>query len=269
MAAPDPSFFEPWLAAWGLTPDGAPFETPSSRLLPVRQGERRAFLKVAMHPEEKRGGAVMAWYAGGGAAEVLAHDADAVVLERLDGPRSLETMARGGQDEAAGRILCDTALRLHAPRPAPLPDVLIPLEQWFGALWPRAEADAGVYALAAGVARELLGDQGPAVVLHGDIHHGNVLDGRLARGWRAIDPKGVLGDAGYDFANMICNPDAETAIAHLDGRLAIVAEMSGQPRERVVRWLLAYLGLSAAWTLSVGGDPWQALAILEAAQTRL
>src|SRR5581483_4013633 len=95
--------FAPWLARWGLEADGEPFATPSSRLLPVRRADLRAFLKVATHPEEKRGGAVMAWYAGDGAAEVLAHDEDAVLLERLDGPRSLGAMARAGDDEAACR----------------------------------------------------------------------------------------------------------------------------------------------------------------------
>jgi streptomycin 6-kinase len=258
--------FRPWLDRWSLEPDGAAFATPSSRLLPVRQRGRAAFLKVARHAEEKRGGAVMAWYAGGGAAQVLAHDKDAVLLERLDGPRSLAVMARGGEDEAACGILCETIARLHAPRPEPPPAVLIPLERWFAALWPQAEQDGGVYARAAAIARELLASQGPPVVLHGDIHHGNVLDGGPDRGWRAIDPKGVLGDRGYDYANQLCNPDAETAIAHLPRRLEISADLSGLPRDRLLAWLMAYLGLSASWTLSIGGDPWQALEIAEAAE---
>src|SRR6185437_13158242 len=111
--------FERWLVGWSLEPDGEPFETPSSRLLPVRRAGRAAILKLARDAEEKRGGAVMAWYAGGGAAEVLAHDSDAVLLERLDGPRSLAAMARGDDDEAACRVLCETVGRLHAPRPEP------------------------------------------------------------------------------------------------------------------------------------------------------
>lgn len=261
--------FEPWLDRWGLKPDGAAFTTPfGSRLLPVVCGGEAAMLKVAAHPEEQRGGAVMAWYAGDGAARVLAHDEVAVVLERLDGPRSLKAMALGGEDAAACRILCGTAAKLHAPRAAPAPEVVVPLDRWFRALWPTAERRGDVYDLAAGVARELLAHAEPPVVLHGDIHHGNVLDGG-PRGWRAIDPKGVWGDRGYDYANLHCNPDAATAIAHLDRRLAIASEMSGFERGRLVRWVVAYLGLSASWTLSVDGDPGPALAILEAAAARL
>ena len=260
--------FRPWLVGWNLEPDGEPFETPSSYLLAVRRRDRPAFLKLAKDAEEKRGGTVMAWYAGGGAAEVLAFDGDAVLLERLDGSRSLESMARGGEDAAACRVLCETVGKLHAPRSRRPPDVVVPLERWFAALWPRAARDGGVFARSAAIARELLTSQEPPVVLHGDIHHGNVLDGGAARGGRALDPKGVLGDRGYDYANLLCNPDAETAIAHLDSRLAIAVEMSGLRRDRLLAWLVAYLGLSASWTLSIDGDPWQALAIAEAAAAR-
>jgi streptomycin 6-kinase len=260
--------FAPWLAKWGLEPDGEPFATLSSHLLPVRRGPRAAFLKVAHHPEEMRGGAVMAYYAARGAAEVLAHESEAVLLERLDGRRSLAAMARGGEDDQACRILCATVARLQAPRPGPRPDVLVPLETWFAALWPAAARFGGLYAAGAVAARDLLASPEPSAVLHGDIHHGNVLDGGR-RGWRAIDPKGLLGDRGYDYANLICNPDAETALAHIDGRIDLVSEMARLPRVRVLRWLLAYTALSASWTLSVGGDPWQALAIGEAARMKL
>jgi streptomycin 6-kinase len=146
--------------------------------------------------------------------------------------------------------------------------VLIPLESWFAALWPTAQRLGGVYAVSAEVARELLATQEPPVVLHGDIHHGNVLDDGRG-GWRAVDPKGLWGDRGYDYANLICNPDAETALAQFDRRVTQVSEIAALPRGRVLGWVLAYLGLSASWTVSTGGDPWQALAIAEAAQDAL
>jgi streptomycin 6-kinase len=146
--------------------------------------------------------------------------------------------------------------------------VLIPLETWFQALWPTAQARGGLFALSAELARGLLASAEPPVVLHGDLHHDNVLDGG-ARGWRAIDPKGVWGDRGYDYANLICNPDAATAIARLPRRIERASKMSGLPAGRLLRWLIAYLGLSASWTLGDGGDPWQALAIAEAARPLL
>jgi streptomycin 6-kinase len=260
--------FSPWLARWRLTPDGAPFETPfGSRLLPVRRGGQPAMLKVAAHLEEQRGAAVMAWYGGRGAARVYRHDDRALLLERLSGPRSLSAMARRGEDAEACQILCSVVAELHAPRDKP-PQSLVPLDRWFAALWPSAERRGGVYGKAAEAARRLLASAEPPRALHGDIHHDNVLDGG-PRGWLAIDPKGLWGDRGYDYANLIGNPDADTALRHFDRRVAIVAESSGLPIERILLWVLAYMGLSASWTADDGGDPRPALVVAKRAATVL
>ena len=60
------------------------------------------------------------------------------------------------------------------------------------------------------VAAELLASPRDVTVLHGDIHHGNILDFG-ARGWLAVDPKGLVGERGLDYANLFCNPDTATA----------------------------------------------------------
>ena len=123
--------FAHWLQRWGLTPDGAPFSSLAGRLLPVRQAGAAAILKVSHSAEEIRGGALMEWWGGDGAARVLAREADALLLERATGAGSLAEMARGGEDDAATRILCAAGDRLHAARPAPPPSTLVPLQTWF------------------------------------------------------------------------------------------------------------------------------------------
>jgi streptomycin 6-kinase len=143
-AAPaEPDIFAPWLARWGLTPDGAAFASLAGRLLPVRQAGAAAILKVSHASEEIAGGALMEWWGGDGAARVLAREGDALLLERATGSRSLAEMARGGDDDAATRVLCAAGERLHARRPAPPPATLVPLETWFRQLWPTAEAQGG------------------------------------------------------------------------------------------------------------------------------
>ncbi len=260
--------FSPWLAHWGLTPDGAPIVTPSSKLLPVRRAGEPAMLKAAMHPEEIAGHAVMGWWNGAGAVRLLAAEADAVLLERATGPRSLRAMAEGGQDEAAMRILVDAALALHAPRPAAPPATLVPLTRWFRALGPTADKRGAMFGKAQAVAADLLADQREVTPLHGDIHHENVLDAG-PRGWLAIDPKGLIGDRAFDDANMICNPAAAPSLDpdRIARRVELVAEASGLGRERLLRWLLAWCGLSAAWTLDGDwdGDAGPALRIGEMA----
>lgn len=98
------------------------------------------------------------------------------------------------------------------------------------------------------------------VVLHGYIHHGNVLD--FGGHWRAIDPKGLVGDRAFDYANIFCNPSAGIALAKFDRRLAIVSEHSRLDIETVRTWAIAWCALAVAWSGEHKSKPWAAHAIL-------
>ncbi|MFM0094080.1 aminoglycoside phosphotransferase family protein [Paraburkholderia nemoris] len=250
--------FAEYLVKWDLLPDGEPIRTHSSRLLPVRQHGVAAMLKVAQEPEEKFGAQLMVWWDGDGAARVLAHDADALLLERAQSNHALADQARSGDDEAddhAIDILCAAAARLHAPHHKPLPE-LIGLPRWFQSLWPAAQQYGGWLSDSAATAQALLAEPQDLVVLHGDIHHGNVLDFG-ARGWLAIDPKGLYGERGFDYANIFCNPDEASALApgRFERRVERVAHVAGLDRHRLLQWILAWSGLSAAWILETGETP--------------
>ena len=254
---------------WRLIPDGEPFRTHSSWLQPVLHQGEPAMLKVPFEEEERWGGGLMVWWGGEGTARVLAHDENALLLERATGNRRLEEMARNGQDEEATQILCAAAARLHAPRYRALPP-MIPLTRWFAALEPGAARHGGILIQAAATARELLSTPQDLVPLHGDLHHGNVLDGG-PRGWLVIDPKRLYGERGFEYANLFRNPDLATSIA--PGRLArhatLVATEAGLDRTRLLKWVLALCGLSAAWILGDGEEPREDLAVAHLVVTEL
>ncbi len=242
--------FAPFLARWNLTPDGAPIVTHSSRLLPVRRGETLAMLKVAYEAEEKMGGVLMRHWDGDGAARVLEYEDDVLLLERATGTGSLLAMVKDGRDDDASRIICATVARLHARRDKPLPD-LISLKEWFAPLAAAAERYGGILIRANTVAAQLLEQPQDVVTLHGDLHHENILDFGTSRGWLAIDPKRLIGERGFDFANIFSNPDRATATA--PGRLArqadVIAQAAQLDRRRLLHWVLAWSGLSAVWWL--------------------
>jgi streptomycin 6-kinase len=266
--------FDIYLDRWNLIPDGSPFVTRSSRLLPVRRQGEPAMLKLATEEEERFGGVLMEWWDGDGAARVLARDDDALLLERAEGSASLADMARNGRDDEACRILCAVAARLHAPRPAPLPE-LIPLAHWFRELETAVAIHGGILVRCAETACALLAKPREVGVLHGDLHHGNVLDFG-ARGWLAIDPKRLMGERGFDFANIFTNPDLDdptrpvaTEPNRFARRLGVVVEAAKLERERLLRWILAWTGLSAAWFLSDGDSARIDLRVAELAAAEL
>lgn len=257
--------FRDHLCHWDLTPDGDPIFTRNSRLLPVRQHSVPAMLKIAVESEEKGGNRLMVWLNGQGAARVLAHHGNALLLERAVGGTSLADLTQTGRDDEASRIICDVVARLHAPRTDPPPG-LVPLSRWFRELAPAAAKHGGMLDRSAAAARELLAVPQDTVVLHGDIHHGNILHFG-PRGWLAIDPKGLIGERGFDYANIFCNPDPVTAPAPevFVRRVDVIAGAAKLERKRLLQWILAWAGLSAAWHLADGASPETALKVAELA----
>jgi Streptomycin 6-kinase len=246
--------FSTYLDLWNLLPDGDVIETPHARLLPVRHGSEAAILKVTAEPTEKAGWGLLQWWDGEGAARVLARDGDAILLERATGSRSLMRMAQGNEDDEATRILCGVTKRLHEPKPVPLPD-LVPLDRWFEALEPASEKYGGFFRTSWIITKDLLATQIEITALHGDIHHCNILDFG-ERGWLAIDPKELIGDRYFDYANIFTNPDLSEATPPVgvrpgifSRRLDLVVAKAGLERTRLLRWIIAWCGLSAAWFL--------------------
>jgi streptomycin 6-kinase len=95
------------------------------------------------------------------------------------------------------------------------------------------------------------------VLLHGDLHPGNVLRDRDR--WRAIDPKGVVGDPCYDAVaflreGILERPDP---LAQLRLRLDTLCGETGLERSRVLAWGVAQTVLSAWWSIEDQGDRWQ------------
>ena len=97
----------------------------------------------------------------------------------------------------------------------------------------------------------LLGSAGPDVILHGDLHHGNVLKAERAP-WLVIDPKGVVGEREYEAGAFIRNP--ASLYSRPDGpgivlrRVQQFAEELDADPQRIHGWAFAQAVLSAWWT---------------------
>jgi streptomycin 6-kinase len=98
---------------------------------------------------------------------------------------------------------------------------------------------------------ELVASPGPPVLLHQDLHGGNVL--RAARGpWLAIDPKPLTGEREFDVASLLRDRRPELAADPAPGRRVrqrldqLAAELD-LDRERARRWGVIH---ALAWGLA-------------------
>jgi streptomycin 6-kinase len=161
-----------------------------------------------------------------------------------------------GDDEVATAALVGVGRRLHrAPPPgSALPDLRAAGEAFRAHLrrYPGNEPLPRSLVERAGALFDDLCASAPApVVLHGDLHHGNVLRAEREP-WLAIDPFGFVGDPGYDCGAMLYNPDPDRRdddlLALVPARVEQLADGFGLPVDRVVAWGFVQGVLSDVWT---------------------
>ena len=108
---------------------------------------------------------------------------------------------------------------------------------------------------------ELIGSMAEPVLLHGDLHHENILSAER-QPWLALDPKGVVGEPAYEVGALLRNPiPGLLAQPHPERTLARrvdqLAEELGLERARLVGWGLAQAVLSAWWNVEDHGHGWE------------
>lgn len=89
------------------------------------------------------------------------------------------------------------------------------------------------------------------MLLHGDLHHYNILYDEN-HGWVAIDPKGVVGDPAYEAARFFRNPlpyfmDSRRPKKAIEARMRIFSEVMNQDPERLIGWAYVDNMFGACW----------------------
>lgn len=192
-------------------------------------------------------------FRGEGVVRLLEHDDDALVLERVLPGTPLVSVA---DDDEATQIAAGVMRRLWRPAPAGFPTVA----DWGeGFARHRAAHDGGsgpldpsLFERAERLFGELCASQAAPVLLHGDLHHFNVLRGA---DWVAIDPKGVVGEPCYEPGALLRNPYPDLpSRARTARRLDVLASELAFDRGRLRDWAFAQAVLSAVWHVE-DGDP--------------
>lgn len=201
-------------------------------------------------------------YGGRGMVRVLnVARAERVILMELVVPGATLWEAPMPQAlEAIAAVMAE--LRKAPPDPNSFPSIAAYHRAWpnhrrlYGGAGP---IDADLFELGERLFLELCGTSVAAVVLHGDLHYGNVLSSDR-QGWLAIDPKGVSGEPCYDAGALFRNRvdelfEASDPVQAMRRRLEMVAELTGFDRERIRLWALAQAVLSEVWSADDPSKP--------------
>ena len=105
----------------------------------------------------------------------------------------------------------------------------------------------------------LLATSKPARWLHGDLHHGNIIQHSETGQLVAIDPKGLVGDPSFDICTFVRNHvpqhlEGESLSNVLERRIRTIGDAAGYPTQRAFAWAAAGNALSLVWDLPVSGE---------------
>lgn len=245
-----------YLAAWNLSNPQFLAQTMTSHIYTATCKTETVILKLLSPSEidEQRGAVALRHFDGHGAVRLLRCDEGAQLIEYAAGDE-LVTLVERGEDEHATRIIAQVIQQLHSVSQNIPHDGLFLLENWFEALFKKADSDRqlsidSIYVRSASLAKRLLVDQREVRVLHGDIHHRNIR--KTSRGWLTFDPKGLIGERTYDCANTLCNP-VMPELVYNETRLlthaAILADTLALDLSRVLAFTYVYTCLNVSWWL--------------------
>ena len=270
-----PALIEEASSRWGLTNvqpvdnlsyNFVAFVTRTSTTPPANDGsaQREVVLKIGVPRDELTSEiAALRLFNGEGACRLIDSDEEKgfLLLERLNPGVMLATME---DDEMATHIGAEVMQKIWRTG-LDMPDSystnsskFIRLSDWFDGLKRLREMFNGgtgplneklVDRVEQSV-KDFFAENHKPVLMHGDFHHFNILSSE--RGWLVIDPKGVIGPAGYEVGPFLINPWGDL----LNGinqrrmtkrRIDILHEQLGFERERIREWGVAHAVLSTWW----------------------
>jgi streptomycin 6-kinase len=258
---------------WGVTIERTT-ATRTSLIVHGKRGTTPVVLKVVKEQgDEWRCGEIAAKFGGRGVVQVYEHMAGAALFEKLDPGEPLAALTLAGRDDEATEVL---AMMLGRMAPGAPPEDCPTVEQSGGGFVRGAALNderlpSTLLDPAQRIYADLCRTQREPALLHGDLHHYNVLSDR-SRGWCAVDPKGVVGELEYELGavlrNPIDRPDLFATIEIVERRLEQFGLVLGLDVSRARGWCFAQAVLSAIACIE-DGDAAEADAALMLARALL
>ncbi|QKE72519.1 hypothetical protein HPK19_06760 [Arthrobacter citreus] len=101
--------------------------------------------------------------------------------------------------------------------------------------------------------KEMNSSQSTQYLLHGDLHHYNLLNAG-EDSWKVIDPKGLIGEREYDLIQFLLNNlEGKDISTTLEKRIDLLVNELNLNKERLLLWGYSHAVLSTCWSLEDEG----------------
>ena len=183
---------------------------------------------------------------------------NAYLMEKIEPGTSLKYLVKEGCDEKATRIIAQVILDLQSANTLHQMNYQHISEHVSSFSFLRGHIDTKIIDRAESIFNDLCADRSHDIILHGDLHHDNILQSDTS--WSVIDPHGYIGDPCAEVGPMIFNP-MDCFPKHLsmqniiETRLNILAEMLPFELVRIKAWAFCLALRSAAWDVEGFSSP--------------
>lgn len=184
----------------------------------------------------------------------------AMLLEKLTPGENLKTIC--GEDDLKAVDIAIDAMRKFRRKPPANHDFPL-LEKWFEGFSKAEEINFAptLVKKARTFFEELNSKSNSTILLHGDFHHENILSA-TREPFLAIDPKGIVGCAAYDFTVFLINhanwlagkSDFQKRLNNAVEKFSDAFEI--EPRD-LRKWTFTQTVLSAWWTFEETPENWK------------
>lgn len=221
------------------------------------QNDKPIILKIGLNSKAlAKEASCLKAFAKHAAAEVIANDDNMIIMQRAVPGTTLKDHFPDGDDKAT-KVLCSVIKELYKADIFENHD-FYNLHELFNTLDQDLDIPNEILSKARHLRDELLSSTPKEVLLHGDLHHDNILQN--GDSWLVIDPKGFIGDPAFEIAAYLCNPIPEllqedNASEIIANRIKLCSEELEISEARITDWLYAKSVLCWAWSLDDNLDP--------------
>jgi len=185
--------------------------------------------------------AALKFFEGYGGVRVLDEERGVLLLERAIPGDSLKAYSLHNEEKI--RISCQMMKQLHEATPSEA-QRFPRMQEWLNILDQGWDMPSEYLHQARKLRNRLLEASSDQVLLHGDLHHDNIL--KHGKGWVVIDPKGVIGAPVHETWAFVQDIESDTAF---------ISNFFSFPLQEVRDWYFVHLILAACWNLSDDGAP--------------